>query len=197
MPVGCSGNEVMLVDSPARSRTRCSCRSPALRPWIVDSTSYVEGIWSPVLLRFAKNAGKSTRRIQQRIQPALVRRGTFLTSAGPQVVHMAFSAGHHSFFTVELGAETTKATLSDRLRSSCYAARNLARTPPSEDGHRTQRAPFATAVPGRRDRTRLGGERVVRGGDGGHDRHVVSFGVARRRGETIDEAQVQRKFWAR
>jgi hypothetical protein len=84
--------------------------------------------------------------IQRRIQPARSAEGPFSLRRGLKSERIFLKLGITPWRIDGLGSKTTKATLSDRLRSSCYAARNLARTPPSEDGDRTGRAPAAEQV---------------------------------------------------
>jgi len=69
------------------------------------------------------------RRIAQRILLRRKRRRIFLSEAGPRVRRCTSQAGHHSSRCVDLLPDTTKATLSDRPRSSSHTAKRLARRP--------------------------------------------------------------------
>src|SRR6266850_55017 len=105
-----------LLSRPACAERCCPSHSPALRPWIARSASYVEGSWSPALLPFRKSQAKAAGNYAANSACAK-RRRTFLSEAGPRSGTGLSQPGHHSLDGRGMGVETTKATLSDRLRS--------------------------------------------------------------------------------
>src|SRR5438876_12103325 len=58
------------------------CHSPTLRPWIADSASYVEGLWSPRLTRFRQKSKLKHTLIHKRSFRGETPSG-FLSQAGP------------------------------------------------------------------------------------------------------------------
>ena len=103
----------------------------------------------------------------QRQFPARAAPKFFLSQAEPRFDLCFLKLSITSRLTSTAALETKKATRLGRPRLACYAARDLARTPPSEGGNGTGPAHPVEAVPvrlHRRGRRRFGGERgVVRG----------------------------------
>jgi hypothetical protein len=116
-----------------RSRTMFSM--PLAYPSTLDrrcTASYVEERWSPALLRSPEIRRQKQRLIQQRIRMRGLRRGTFLSKAGPRVSVVAFHVEHHPSVLFDLAPTTTRATLSGRPRYGADASKTLACMPPSE-----------------------------------------------------------------
>ena len=146
---------------PAEAGRCFPSRSPTLRPWIAGrrlrsarrSPSYVEELWSPSLTRVVKNDRLKPTQITGVHFPAHTLR-VFLSQAGPRCRSITcFKLSITSGSDVD-GHE--KGDPLGRPHPACYAARELARTPPGEGVVVTEPA----ARPGRDDQGRPGGVRL-------------------------------------
>jgi hypothetical protein len=101
-------------------------------PGSPTAASYVEGHWSPALLRFPENAQAKAELNSALNYLARKAQRNLSLSGGASIVIRASHAGHHPFGLGWIRCKTTKATLSDRPHSSSYAGKTLARIPPGE-----------------------------------------------------------------
>jgi hypothetical protein len=93
--------------------------------------SYVEGLWSPSL---GAGSGKPQAKAHADI-PALIKRDaprSLSLSGGASIRSRAFQVEHHLGFGRRRRLRNKKGDPLGRPRLACYAARGLARTPPSE-----------------------------------------------------------------
>jgi len=148
---------------------RCfPCHSPTLRPWIAPFR--LRGRRRNVLRGGALEpepgaALEICRRKQTLIAERFCSARTprvFLSQAGPRFDLVLFQAEHHlSIPTVPAAWERERATRLDRPRLARYAARELARMPPSEGMDVTGPAVHGASVPARQrfgDQGRVGGK---------------------------------------
>src|SRR5262245_36816440 len=95
-------------------------------------SSYVEAFWSRSLSAILEKCPGKSQRMYSSAYSSAARRGVFLSQAGPRFDSVLLQAGHHPLVWFGFASETTKATLLDRPRVGCYAARELACAPPIE-----------------------------------------------------------------
>ncbi|SRR6266496_2399348 len=133
------------------------------------SSSCVEELWSPSLARWTGKGQAKAHAYCQRLIPTHSAEGLSL-SGGASSRSSVSQAEHHLWVPMfdRSPSETEKATLLGRPRLACYAARDLARTAPSEGRSVTEPALRIEAVPARQDRRdgrRFGLERGSIGSD--------------------------------
>jgi hypothetical protein len=68
-----------LLSRSAETERCCPSHSPALRPWIAVSASYVEGIWSPALLLASEKEQAKATGNSAANSACAKRRGAFLS----------------------------------------------------------------------------------------------------------------------
>jgi hypothetical protein len=184
---------VLAVRRSRKETIGCSCHSPTLRPWIAAALSLprvvVEAFWSPALDSQGEKRRQKQPLTKQRQLPRRSGRGPFSLRRGPDSVLGLLQAEHHLVLGCRARLQTTKATLSGRPRSSCYAARGLACMPPGEGIDAIRRGLVRGRLPTWQDGRESGRVRKEAVGIG-KSHHVCVEGMPR---QTIDQTPGERK----
>src|SRR6266478_3775372 len=141
----------LLVHMTRPAQRRPMFSKPLTCPSTLDRRTQLAGCGSGVLRGGALEPGALAR----------MRRGTFLSQAGPRVRSELVQLSITSFIWSGLSPETTMATHLGRPRSSCHAPCLLAHAPRSEGLCRTGPPVIDGRTPARefqRDRSRFGDE---------------------------------------